>query len=278
MAKRIVQSENIAIPAKYVNSYPIKSTQQPSINTIKLSQMGERLGANWGVYGEMKTGKSYTVKLLSLSYFRKGKRVLILDHNYNDLTYNDFWGITPIIINQDKFMEIEWNRMPDNIVVRIQPNSDLESFDFDKFFLKAKRITDSVLVLDDMMDVFGSKATSNVMNFPSTVMNNRNEAFYQFHTFTQAQPFLRQRLQNLVLKNLPKDVEIPKDFPTSISYIKWSIEEINATNEHLPFGKRFEWRIIHMDDGLVTRPVKLDGKTEEIVSYPLSQYFKNRMK
>lgn len=266
-------------PPKIVSTQlPIKAPLLPNIQPIQLSKISERLGANWGVYGEMKTGKSYTVKLLALIYFKKSKKVLILDHNYNDLTYNDFWGITPIIITQDKFMEIDWALMPDNVVVRIQPNSDLESFDFDKFFLKVKRITDSVLILDDMMDVFGSKATSNVQNFPSTVMNNRNEAFYQFHTFKQAQPFLRQRLQNLVLKNLPKDVEIPGDFPTSVNYIKWCLEEINLTNENLPFGKRFEWRIVHMDDGLVTRPMKFNGTTEEIVSYPLSQYFKNRMK
>ena len=248
----------------------------PNIKPIKIDYSAN--GANWGVFGIMKVGKSYLTKLIALNYFNNGKRVLILDYNYNDDTYGDFWGIVPYIITLEKFLTINWQMMPNDIVVRVQPNDRMTEFDFNAFFAYSSLITYSVFILDDLGDVFGVKATSAIKNFPATTINNRNEVFYQFHRLNQGFPFLRQKLQFAVLKSIPSDSDIPNDFLSPEKHIRICLREIEEINEKLPFKKKFAWRILNMDDSTITLPnkFKIDGTSEDTVVLPAYEYFKNR--
>lgn len=245
---------------------------------IKLSRTEKVKGANWGIYGVMKVGKSYLTKLLALNYYQHGKRIIILDHNFNDETYDSFWGIQPLILTLEQFISIDWEMMPDSLIVRVQKANTLVSFDFNKFFACCSTIRYSVFIFDDLLDLFGSNASSAIKNFPATVINNHNEAFYQFHTLYQAHPFLRQKLQNIVLKSLPVDVDIPNDFMLPGRYIRICLSEIEQINSGLPFKKKFAWRILHADDGLITLPVHvmINGRPEQTATYLVSEYFKNK--
>ncbi|WP_337045395.1 hypothetical protein [Emticicia sp. 17c] len=235
-------------------------------------------GANWGVFGIMKVGKSYFTKLLALRYYLKGKRVIILDHNHNDDTYDDFWGISPTKVYQETFHALQFELVPSDVVMRIQRRSTSEEFDFSRFFHTCSTITDSVFILDDLGDVFGNQATAAIKNFPGTVINNRNEAFYQFHRLYQAHPFLRDKLQMLVLKSLPTDAPIPEDFVMPAGYIRQCLQEIEAINLGLPFKKKFAWRILNMYDSLVLVPEKIytDGRPEKTNTYEATEYFKRK--
>lgn len=253
----------------------VKRQQDLLIQPIKVDY--EVRGANWGIFGIMKVGKSYFTKLLALRYYLKGKRVIILDHNLNDDTYDDFWGISPYIVYLDTFLNLNFDYVPGNVVMRIQRRKQ-EEFDFTKFFHACSVITDSVFILDDLGDVFGNQATPAIKNFPGTIINNRNEAFYQFHRLYQAHPFLRDKIQMLVLKSLPVDAPIPEDFVMPSTYIKKSLEEIERVNATLPVKKKFAWRILNMYDNLVIIPeqVQVDGSIENINTYYAPDYFNRK--
>lgn len=248
----------------------------PPLQPLKVDY--EVRGANWGIFGIMKVGKSHFTKILALRYYLKGKRVIILDHNFNDDTYGEFWGINPTVVYQETFSKLNFNYVPSDVVIRIQRRNVSEDFDFDKFFKICSAITDSVFILDDLGDVFGNQATPAIKNFPGTIINNRNEAFYQFHRLYQAHPFLRDKIQMLVLKSLPVDAPIPEDFVMPSTYIKKSLEEIERVNVSLPVKKKFAWRILNMYDNLVIIPeqVQVDGSIEIINTYYAPDYFNRR--
>ncbi|WP_337045313.1 ATP-binding protein [Emticicia sp. 17c] len=246
---------------------------------IRLSDTELVKGSNTGIYGAMKVGKSHLTKILALNYYLQGKPVFILDHNFNDDTYGDFWGIQPEIISLEQFTSINWAFKSRELVVRVQRDNPMADFDFNAFFAYAGAMKYNVFILDDLGDIFGNQATTAIKNFPATTVNNYNEVFYQFHNLFQAHPFLRGKLQNIVLKSLPIDSTIPEDFLTPSKIIRACLREIEAENKPLPFKKKFAWRYLHADDQLITMPekLKIDGSPEKYVTYLQSEYFENKL-
>lgn len=251
-------------------------------------------GANHGVYGQMKVGKSFFTKLLNYYFYvHSNMPVVILDHNVNEYTYgikDEYGGFfgeimpngtrTPIVITLDQFYDMNWAYIPRKVVFRVQKNRGESTFDFDKFFSKCTELTYTVINLDDLGDVFGNQATPIIKNFPGTTINNSNQVFYQFHRLMQGFPFLRDKLQKIILKSVPPGGTIPDDFLVPADQIRFFIDEIEKLNEPLPFRRKFAWRIINAEDGLVTMPKKVltNGEPEEIVTYVISEYIKNAKK
>lgn len=218
-------------------------------------------GENIAVCGKVNTGKTFiAMELAKLLQSISGKPIIVYDHS-NNYSYNDIDNVVSI-------EDLSTFTLEDGETYRISGHQDLDEF----LYLATHVFRNYIIMLDDCGNKFDGNLSEIQKTFITSIKNNANDIFYQFHNFDDIGPRLLRTLQMVVVKEQATP-EIPKKMVCR-DLIQILHDEVVAENDKNPPTKLWAWRIYDIEQDRVF----FEDKSGKVKMELGRNYFKNKLK
>lgn len=222
-------------------------------------------GKNWGVFGKMNTGKTYTSLMLAFALSAEfNRRVIVLDHSDNQ-SYDAINTIIPVERLQYNLDEFGSDPLKVRMLTR---DKDAEFNNFCHFCMQ--NVRNSIIVIDDSGVFFKGGFEKIREMFIKSSKNTYNDVFFQAHSFREVGPGLLDNLQVFVIKELTSD-NMPNKIPDQ-HIIEKLHNEVIADNMRRPRNKRWSYRIFDSHEGIIFK----ENKKNTLVAYDSIHYFNKK--
>jgi hypothetical protein len=193
-------------------------------------------GNRIGFFGASDTGKSYLAMKFA-EYLANNpkapKRIIIYENVRNDETYGN-------VEKYGSFTEIHLNAM--DYVLPKKGRFRVISSDLDTFIEKCKRLTNSIIVVDDATSLFRKNVPDTLIQFLGLRKNQRLEIMFQLHTFKETAPSLLENLDILVIKQTGDSLPVKDTCPNRDNVTKL-IKQCQDENAGVNFANFWATRV-----------------------------------